>query len=350
MSNKELNWKKLKNWLEERSFNLDLSINPKRFKKGMGNINYKVFVNGKFAVLRRPPLGPIPPGANDMKREHSVMSALSRSNKLVPNSLILCEDNQIIGKPFHIIEFKSGETIDGDTLPNKWNNPKTAKYLSKILIKLLVDIHSIDTKSIGLENLGKPEGFLDRQLEGWYLRGCIAQNNEPTKIMKELYNFLKNDKSPNENDHVILHNDFKLDNIMVRTSKYNNQPEPSAILDWDQATRGHPLYDLATLLSYWTEKNDNDSMKLLKQMPSMQNGFLNRKQALNLYSKLSGKDIQDFNWIYALSLLKLGVVFQQLYAQFLRGTVNDKKYKYFGVIAEASFERGLLIARKEKHI
>ena len=116
-----------------------------------------------------------------------------------------------------------------------------------------------------------------------------------------------------------------------------------AIIDWDQATRGHPLYDLATLLSYWTIKEDSPNMKLLKQMPSETNGFIKRMEALELYSKMSGCCTKNFYWIYSLSHLKLGVVFQQLHAQYIRGTVKNKRYKIFGTIAEASYEKGLNI-------
>ena len=351
MNNTDLNWEKLKNWLSTKSLKLDLSFKPERFKKGMGNLNYKILLNEKFAVIRRPPLGPLPPGANDMKREHTVMSALSKKLYLVPNSLILCEDSEIFGAPFHIIDFMEGETIEGGMLPAKWNNKDTARHLSKILIELLVKLHAIKPESLGLENFGKPQGFLDRQLKGWYNRGCIAQNNNPSKIMTDLYNLLNDKKIPEEKEYVILHNDFKLDNIMVSSSSQNNSNlHPTAILDWDQATKGHPLYDLATLLSYWTTTDDTTSMKLLKQMPSAQEGFLDRSKALKLYAELSGRNMENFNWIYTLSLLKLGVVFQQLYAQFQRGTVTDIRYKDFGKIAEAAFERGLKSAENKDYI
>ena len=350
MNNKAVNWKNLQDWLHNKSFNLDLTIDPKRFKKGMGNINYKIFLNEEYAVLRRPPYGPLPPGANDMKREHIVMSSLTKTFKLVPNSLVLCEDHNIIGAPFHILEFKLGQTIDGKTLPMKWNNSTVTKHLSITLIKLLVKLHSIKPESVGLESFGKPEGFLSRQLEGWYNRGCISQDNKPTKIMTELYRELKKHRIPREDEHVILHNDFKLDNILLSSLENNQEPKPTAILDWDQATRGHPLYDLATLLSYLTSVDDTDSMQLLGQMPSCQEGFLSRKEAIKLYAKLSGRNMKDFKWIYTLSLLKLGVVFQQLYAQFQRGTVKDKKYRSFGKIAEAAFERGLNTFNSKSYI
>lgn len=341
-------WNKLKKWLKLKNFNLELNPPPTQFTNGMGNLNYKIFLDHKAYVLRRPPLGPIPPGANDMKREHLVMSSLHKELPLVPNSILFSEDINIFGAPFHIMEYKEGFTINGDTFPSELHNAKDVKIISEMLISTLVKIHKIDPKNAGLENLGKPEGFLERQLEGWFKRGLIAHQNKNLHNITQLYETLKNRPRPEDYKPSILHNDFKLDNIILK--KKNNNIFPSAIIDWDQATRGHPLYDLATLLSYWTVQSDSDDMRLIKQMPSEQDGFISRLEAIKQYKYLSGNSIDNFNWIYSLSLLKLGVVFQQLFAQYIRGTVKDKKYLVFEKVAEASYRRGLNIIMNDEII
>ena len=343
-------WKNLSNWINSKGLNLELDPMPFKFKNGMGNLNYKIIINNKPFVIRRPPLGPIPPGANDMKREHNVMVALSKKFSLVPNSILLCEDENIFGAPFHIMEYKDGITINGDKLPSKYRSIKEANYLSKMLIEVLVKLHNINPSDVGLENLGKPLGFLERQLKGWYKRGIMAHDINPSKDMENLYILLSSASIPKEDEFVILHNDFKLDNIILKFSKDKNMLEPEAIIDWDQATRGHPLFDLATLLSYWTLSEDTSTMKLLQQMPSASPGFISRIEALNLYEKLSGRNIQDFKWIYALSLLKLGVVFQQLYAQYLRGNIKENKYSNFSIIAEAAYQKGINALNKNVYI
>lgn len=343
-------WKNLSNWVNSKGLNLELNPMPSKFQNGMGNLNYKIILNNKPFVLRRPPLGPIPPGANDMKREHNVMHALNKKFSLVPNSILLCEDESIFGAPFHIMDFKEGITVNGDKLPNNFSSEENANYLSKMLIEVLVKLHNINPSHVGLENFGKPIGFLERQLKGWYKRGKIAHYKTSSKAMEELYKLLYSSSIPKEEEFVILHNDFKLDNIILQFSKEQSILEPVAIIDWDQATRGHPLFDLATLLSYWTLTEDTLNMQLIKQMPSASSGFMSRIEALNLYQKLSGRNIKDFKWIYALSLLKLGVVFQQLYAQFLRGTIKEDKYKTFNIIAEAAYERGLNALNKNIYI
>ena len=343
-------WKNLAIWMNSKELNLELNPIPNKFKNGMGNLNYKIIVDNQPFVLRRPPLGPIPPGANDMKREHNVMHALSKKFSLVPNSILFCEDKSIFGAPFHIMDFKEGITINGDKLPDDFKSKNNANYLSKMLIEVLVKLHNINPSHVGLENFGKPIGFLERQLEGWHKRGVIAHYKNSSKAMEELYKHLCSSSTPKEEEFVILHNDFKLDNIILEFSKDRNILEPVAIIDWDQATRGHPLFDLATLLSYWTLAEDTFNMQLIKQMPSASSGFMSRIEALNLYQKLSGRDIKDFKWIYALSLLKLGVVFQQLYAQFLRGTIKEDKYKTFNIIAEAAYERGINALNKNIYI
>ena len=343
-------WKNLSNWVNSKDLNLEMNPMPTKFKNGMGNLNYKIILNNEPFVLRRPPLGPIPPGANDMKREHNVMHALNKKFSLVPNSILLCEDESIFGAPFHIMDFKEGITVNGDKLPDNFRSEKNANYLSKMLIKVLVKLHNINPSDVGLENFGKPIGFLERQLKGWYKRGKIAHYKNSSKAMEELYKLLYSSSIPKEEEFVILHNDFKLDNIILQFSTEQSLLEPVAIIDWDQATRGHPLFDLATLLSYWTLTEDTLNMQLIKQMPSASSGFMSRIEALNLYQKLSGRNIKDFKWIYALSLLKLGVVFQQLYAQFLRGTIKEDKYKTFNIIAEAAYERGLNALNKNIYI
>jgi len=334
-------WKNLSTWLNSKSLNLKLNPAPTKFINGMGNLNYKIFINNKPFVIRRPPLGPIPPGANDMKREHKVMNALSKQFPLVPNSILLCEEEDVFGAPFHIMDFKAGITINGDKLPKYYQSINDAKNISKMLIQVLVQLHKIKPEDVGLENFGKPLGFLERQLIGWHKRGIIAHDKVSSKSMTKLFKFLCSHKIPEEKEFVILHNDFKLDNLILKFSTNKNVFIPQAIIDWDQATRGHPLFDLATLLSYWTLSEDSSNMLLIKQMPSTSAGFISRTEALNLYKKLSGRSVEDFKWIYALSLLKLGVVFQQLYAQYLRGTIKEKQYKNFGIVAEAAYQRGI---------
>ena len=308
----ENHWQQLSKWLKFKNFNLNLDPLPSKFKNGMGNLNYKIFLNNKPYVLRRPPLGPLPPGANDMKREHTIMSSLSKKFNLVPDSILFCDEKNIFGAPFHIMDFKEGFTINGNTLPKEYQSINDAKKISTMLIETLVHLHEIKPIDVALENYGRPEGFLYRQLIGWHKRGTIAHGNEESINMEKLFKILSTQKI-----------------------------FPQAIIDWDQATRGHPLFDLATLLSYWTLTKDSADMLLLNQMPSETTGFISRKEALNLYEKLSGRSIKDFKWIYSLSLLKLGVVFQQLYAQYLRGTIKESKYEKFGIVAEAAYIRGI---------
>ena len=122
-------WKNLAIWMNSKGLNLELNPIPNKFKNGMGNLNYKIIVDNQPFVLRRPPLGPIPPGANDMRREHNVMHALSKKFSLVPNSILLCEDDSIFGAPFHIMDFKEGITINGDKLPDNFKSTKNANEL-----------------------------------------------------------------------------------------------------------------------------------------------------------------------------------------------------------------------------
>ncbi|MBT7076927.1 MAG: phosphotransferase, partial [Pelagibacterales bacterium] len=174
----ENHWQQLSKWLKFKNFNLNLDPLPSRFKNGMGNLNYKIFLNNKPYVLRRPPLGPLPPGANDMKREHTIMSSLSKKFNLVPDSILFCDEENIFGAPFHIMDFKEGFTINGSKLPKEYQSINDAKKISTMLIETLVHLHEIKPIDVALENYGRPEGFLYRQLIGWHKRGTIAHGNE----------------------------------------------------------------------------------------------------------------------------------------------------------------------------
>ena len=343
-------WVELYKYLKSIGKNLTFNPAPERFLSGMGNLNYKITLDGRPVVLRRPPLGPIPPGANNMTREHSLLKALAPSWNLIPQAICLCSDPEVFGAPFQIMEYKEGKCIIGDNIPKEWNNKKSLAKISKILISLLSTLHSINYKAIGLQSFGKPEGFLSRQLNGWKNRCIIATNNKPSKICNRLHLELSKTFAADINNPCIIHNDFKLDNILISKNETSNTIEATAIIDWDQATIGSPLYDLATLLSYWIEKKDPSELQLLKQMPTTIEGFPSRSEAINMYQKTTGFSMTGFRWIYSLAMYKLGVVFLQLYAQYLRGSVKNSKFSAFENISNAVFERGLEVLIKKTEI
>ena len=332
----ETHWHKLSKWLKLKKFSLNLDPMPSRFKNGMGNLNYKIFLNNKPYVLRRPPLGPLPPGANDMKREHTVMSSLSKKFNLVPNSILFCDDQNIFGAPFHIMDFKEGFTINGNKLPKEYQSKNDAKKISTMLIETLVHLHEIKPIDVALENYGRPEGFLYRQLIGWHKRGTIAHGNKESINMEKLFKILSTQKIPEEKEFVILHNDFKLDNIMWSNTDLFN---PVAVFDWDMCTRGDPLMDVGHMLNYWIDENDNEECKSITSMPTDNILYPTRDEIIDYYSNRTGFDIENINWYYAFGALKLAVILQQIYIRYLKGQTKDKRFSTFGNRVEALINR-----------
>ena len=302
---------------------LDREAGATRLSGGLSNLNYLVTVNGFRAVLRRPPLGELPPGAHDMVREHRVLSRLGEAFPQAPKSFHLCEDLSVIGVPFQLLEYRSGLSIRGDTVPADFD-AQMCTTLSASLVNTLAALHAVDADAIGLGDFGRPEGFFARTVAGWKRRGgAVTQDEAPLRIIEEISQWLER-QQPKALAPTILHSDFKLDNCMLGADFCI-----TTVLDWDIGTRGDPMMDLATLLSYWTEPGDPECMHQLAQMPTAQPGFLGRAQIAELYAQVSGRPVDDLPAWRILAMFKLGVVFLQLHRNWASGIAGDESYAGF---------------------
>ena len=316
-------WAALARHLRSAGLVFDAETSPPQFAGGFGNLNYLVEIDGESWVLRRPPLGPIPPGANDMAREYRVLSALNSTFPLAPRALHFCADTSVLGAPFLILEYRPGLIIR-EQLPAEFSSPNAGPRLSAKLIEILASLHAIKPASIGLGDFGKPAGFLSRAVEGWAKRCAIACDDEMPEPAAEIVTWLRAQPVP-VGDVSLLHNDFKLDNVILDPATL----EPRAVVDWDMSTRGDPLFDLATLLSYWTEVSDPPCMHDIRQMPSAMPGFFTRAQMIGAYAAATGRDVSAFRFYRILAMFKLAVVYQQLGAQWRRGATNDPRFERF---------------------
>jgi len=336
-------WARLAQYLAAAGFRLSLSPPPRQFAGGLANLNYLLMLDGRQAVLRRPPMGTLPIGAYDMAREFRIVSRLARGFKLVPQGIHLCEDSAVIGAPFQILEFRPGFSVR-ETLPEALcGQPLVARQLSAIVIDVLADLHAVDPASIDLAELGRPQGFLERTIEGWSRRGLTATagsgSERSARLIPELSDWLRKHRVP-EGQIALLHNDLKLDNILLDGTDLH----PVAVLDWDQCTRGDVLFDLATTLSYWTESTDPPVMHALAQMPTAAAGFPTRLQAAQAYARLTGADLSDFRFHRVLAIFKLAVIFHQLHARSRQGATADPRYARFGNLADDILEFAQLVA------
>ncbi len=309
---------------------LDPAEPIRQFASGFANINYALVANGRRLVLRRPPSGELPPGAHDMSREHAILSRLHVALPLAPESVHLCTDKSVIGVPFQLIEYRPGVVIKGDDRAQFEGKPALARQVGHMLVDTLASIHAVDPASVGLGDFGKPEGFVARQVKGWIGRAeRVSERADVRALTKEIGAWLAA-QTLKERTPTLLHSDFKLDNLILEPATL----APVAIVDWDMGTRGDPLFDLATMISYWTEAGDPPCMHRLRQMPTAMPGFPTRAEVVARYAARTGRDVSDFKAFRVLAQMKLAVVFLQLVALHVRGENRNPRFDDFDGLGE----------------
>lgn len=318
--------------LGAHGFRFDPGQPIRRFAGGLANRNYLVAVNDGLVVLRRPPDGDLPPGAHDMAREHRILSRLAPALTLAPDSLHYCDDRAVIGVPFQLLEYRPGLVLRGADLGPLAAEKSAPGRLSEMLVATLAAIHHVNAAAIGLGDLGRPEDFVARAVDGWTRRGLrVAQGSPATAATIEAVAAIEAvavwlRRQPfGERSPTLLHGDFKLDNLILDPRTLAAR----AVVDWDMGTRGDPLFDLATLLSYWAEPGDPDCLTSLGQMPTSHPGFWTRAEAAERYAALTGLDLTDLPAMRVLATLKLGVIFLQLHGQWTSGAVTEPRYEGF---------------------
>lgn len=324
-------WAGLRAHLARAGFDLDLDEDPRQFAGGLGNLNYLVKLDGKQRVLRRPPRGDLPPGANDMAREYLILRNLYQAYPLAPRAIHFSDDKSVLGAPFLIMEYRPGLVIGGRLPDSRPTTPQERSRLGLQLVEQLANLHAVDASAVGLDVLGRPEGMVERMLAGWNKRAqlaCSSTGRETPAGIARVHNWLRAHQVPDREPR-LLHSDFKLDNVILDPATL----APRAVIDWDMGTRGDPLVDLATLLSYWTSAGDPQPMQALAQMPTAEPGFPNRDEVLQAYASRTGADLSGFRFYRVLAMFKLTVVFMQLHARYLRGEVTEEKYRGFGALA-----------------
>lgn len=339
-------WSRLQTYLAEHGMTLMLENTPRQFTGGLANLNYLMVLDGKEVVLRRPPMGKLPPGAYDMGREFRILKRLTDGFPLAPRGLHLCDDATVLGAPFQITEFRRGFAVRA-TLPASLTAvPGIGNHLADIMLQVLVTLHAVNSASVGLDQLGRPQGFLERAVEGWIKRGLIsAEGREYSPchlLIAELSQWLRAHQVA-DGHASLIHNDIKLDNILLDGQSLT----PVAVLDWDQCTRGDSLFDLATTLSYYTEVGDPPAMHALNQMPTAASGFPSRYEVATRYAQLTGRDLSDFKFYRVLAIFKLAIIFQQLHQRYRSGATDDPRYAGFGKVTDGILEFAQLVARGE---
>ncbi|MGH7865326.1 MAG: phosphotransferase family protein [Candidatus Binataceae bacterium] len=297
-----------------------------QFKGGHSNLTYLLRFGAKEWVLRRPPFPPIPPGAHDMSREYRVLSRLWEAFGAAPRAWLFCEDPTLIGAPFFIMERRRGTLIRmRQPLPEELgSDPATFTRLSQGFIDTLADLHLVSYDTVGLGGLGKPDGFVRRQIVGWMDRWERSKTRE-VPLMNQLGAWLL-ENMPAPQRPALLHNDFYLHNIMLGAD------DPGVVVgvfDWEMSTLGDPMIDLGTSIAYWREKDD--PVELLTstnqvEAHTLRPGFLTRDDLLQRYSTRTQRDVGKIAYYWAWAHWKNATVVEQLYARYVRGGTTDPRF------------------------
>jgi aminoglycoside phosphotransferase (APT) family kinase protein len=321
----ELDIAKVSRFLKDSIPNLTGDITIKQFPSGNSNLTYLVTVGGTDLILRRPPFGKKAKTAHDMSREYRILKALKPVFRYGPEPLAYTEDESIMGCPFYVMERIRGIILRKD-IPEGLNlTPDDVRTICENYVTLWAELHSIDYKKIGLENFGNPEGYVRRQVEGWSTRYRDAKTPDAPdfeKVMQWLHDHMPEDSLV----PTIIHNDFKLDNVVLNPEK---PTEIIGLLDWEMATIGDPIMDLGSGLAYWIGNDDSEALKLSRQHPTNVPGALNRKEIIELYLKKTGRVINSFDFYYCFGLFRLAVISQQIYYRYYHGQTKVERFKLF---------------------
>ena len=307
-----------------------------QFAGGHANLTYLLRYGATEYVLRRPPLGPVAPSAHDMGREYRCLSVLYKGYPLAPRAFLFCEDAAIIGAPFFVMERRNGIVLRR-SIPAQWgggNDAMANRKISEVLIDALADLHAVDPRAVGLDTIGKPEGFMQRQIDGWMGRYERTKTKE-LAIAVEMHQWLRAHLPPSPTA-TVLHNDWRLDNMML------DRADPGrcvAVFDWDMCTLGDPFADLGTLLSAWIETSEAPPGTQQVGMPSNVIGFLTRREAVERYGQRHGIDVSNVPYYYVFGLFKIAIVLQQIYHRYHVGQTKDQRFANFEQSAEMLFWR-----------
>lgn len=315
----ELDLDKLKAFLSESLPEFSGEIAVSQFPSGFSNLTYLLKSGNREYVLRRPPFGANIKGGHDMSREFKVLSLLKPVYPKVPTPVLFCNDESVLGAEFYMMERVQGVILRGRPPKDINLSPDLMKSISEACIDNLAALHTMDIEASGLNSFGKPEGYTQRQVEGWIRRYYKAETDE-LESMNAVAKWLE-EHLPLQEQISFIHNDYKYDNLVLNP---DNLGEIIAVLDWEMSTVGNPLMDLGTSLAYWAQADDSEALKpfSLTWLP----GNLDRAQFAERYGERTGFDLKNLVYYYAFGAFKIGVIIQQIYARYKKGLTQDPRF------------------------
>lgn len=315
-----INWSKLEQFIKSELSLPDQEMVVTQFSEGYSNLTFLISIGEWEGVLRRPPYGEVPKKAHDMGREYQLLSKLYAEFNLAPRPLLYSEGEEIMDKHFYIMEKKDGLVIDDEISQDLLNIPHVEAAISQSLVDTLVKLQNVDYIQAGLENFGRPEGFLSRQVNGWITRYALSKTDEIPYI-STLEKWLV-DNLPTTQGTTIVHNDFKLNNMIFIA---DTTVRVNGVLDWELATIGDPLSDLGAAVAYWGQKDDPDlGIHFVTDKP----GFYSRREIVETYANASKRNVDKIDYYLTFGFYKLAVILQQIFYRWKTGSLKDKRFEH----------------------
>jgi aminoglycoside phosphotransferase (APT) family kinase protein len=316
----ELELDRLRPFLLEH-FGLSAPVSVEQFPSGHSNLTYLVRVGNREIVLRRAPFGSKVRSAHDMAREFRVLSKLHTAYPVAPKALLYCDDLSILHAPFYLMEPIRGMILRREPPHGVPFPPETARRLSEVFLDNLARLHCLDYAAIGLADLGKPQGYLKRQVKGWIERYHNSKTHDLPEV--ERVSAWLTARMPVRHDTTLIHNDYKYDNVVLDPG---DATKIVGVLDWEMCTLGDPLTDLGTTLAYWTDPQDPEELQEIRSAPTALPGTLTRAQLVERYAAATGRDPGDMSFYLTFARFKVAVIIQQIYYRYAQGLTHDSRF------------------------
>lgn len=328
-ASEQLDWDALANYVRARlslvlgeEFDAIAPLEVKQFPGGHSNLTYLLRFGQQEFVLRRPPFGPVPPKAHDMAREYRILEAVHPVYKLAPRPFMLCEDASVIGSTFYVMERRRGLVVRSEEPPELADHPQERRRASMALVDALADLHAVNIAAHGLAALGKPAGFVERQVRGWSERWHGSQTTDLME-MDALAAWLIERLPPDASRPTLVHGDFKLDNVMLDARDVGRIV---GVFDWEMSAVGDPLVDLGIFLCYWTHIATDGASRDTVASVTHNEGYFTRSEILERYGAQTGFDLANITFYEVFAVFKLAVVLQQIFYRYFRGQTDDPRF------------------------
>jgi aminoglycoside phosphotransferase (APT) family kinase protein len=340
----ELDADALRAFLEREGWWGGEPLEIRQYPRGFSNLTYQLTTGNRTYVLRRPPAGVGKGTAHDVLREGRIMRALAPVFPSIPRVHALCEDESVVGAPFCLMERVEGVILREPSRHPWAADPDSMARASAATVDVLAAIHAIDVSSPPVAALGRPEGYVERQVAGWTRRYASARTDAHADVEATAEWLAAH--QPTESGHAVVHNDFKYDNLVFDPG---DPGRVRAVLDWEMATLGDPLLDLGTTLAYWVEPDDDAGIRELGIGLTARAGNLTRRGVVARYAAQTGRDTGAVVWYFAFGLFKVAVIAQQLHARWRQGATADPRFARLdgavaaiGVAAQRAIRTGRL--------